>query len=475
MAPGREVGMFDHDTYLSPLTWRYGSDEMRASGAKLHKRRSGAASGWPWPRPRPRSAWSRPSRWPTCAPTPDDVDIDRAEEIEAEIRHDLMAEITHLCRAVSRRAAGSSTWAPPAMDIEDNADALRLREALDLMLEPAARAAGDLAGQIEALGRPGRASASPTCSPPSRPPSATAWRSTARTCWPTWHELRRVRDGIRGKGIKGAVGTVGLLRPAAQGTRTSRRRAGGARHGRPRPGGVPGGHADLPAQAGLAGRSTRWPGWPARSTASPSTCACCKSPPFGEWSRALRRRSRWVRRAMPFKRNPINAENMDSLARCVAALPRVAWDNAAHSLLERTLDDSANRRLMLPEAFLVSRRDVWPRARAWCAGCGSTTEPSARNLATYGIFAATERVLMELVRAGADRQAMHERIRRHSLAAWQALQAGGPNPLLALLTADPAVLRLPARRAHRRAARRRPLRRRRAGPGAALAALIRTA
>ena len=57
---------------------------------------------------------------------------------------------------------------------------------------------------------------------------------------------------------------------------------------------------------------------------------------------------------MPFKRNPINAENIDSLARLLAALPRVAWDNAAHSLLERTLDDSANRRTILPEAFLIA-------------------------------------------------------------------------------------------------------------------------
>ena len=57
---------------------------------------------------------------------------------------------------------------------------------------------------------------------------------------------------------------------------------------------------------------------------------------------------------MPFKRNPINAENLDSLARYLAAMPRVAWDNAAHSHLERTLDDSANRRMLLPEAFLLA-------------------------------------------------------------------------------------------------------------------------
>ena len=57
---------------------------------------------------------------------------------------------------------------------------------------------------------------------------------------------------------------------------------------------------------------------------------------------------------MPFKRNPISAEKIDSLARLLAQFPRVAWDNAAHTLLERTLDDSANRRTTLPEAFLIS-------------------------------------------------------------------------------------------------------------------------
>ena len=51
---------------------------------------------------------------------------------------------------------------------------------------------------------------------------------------------------------------------------------------------------------------------------------------------------------MPFKRNPINAEKIDSLARLIAALAHVTWDNAGHSLLERTLDDSANRRELFP-------------------------------------------------------------------------------------------------------------------------------
>jgi adenylosuccinate lyase len=66
----------------------------------------------------------------------------------------------------------------------------------------------------------------------------------------------------------------------------------------------------------------------------------------------------------------------------------------------------------------------------------------ARNLRDYGLFAATERVLMAAVRAGGDRQSLHEVIREHSLAAWAALQTGAANPLADLLAADPRIAAL---------------------------------
>ena len=170
-----------------------------------------------------------------------------------------------------------------------------------------------------------------------------------------------------------------------------------------------------------------------------------QSPLFGEWSEPFGS-AQVGSSAMPFKRNPVNAENLDSLARLLAALPRVAWDNAAHSLLERTLDDSANRRLILPQAFLIAD-DMLLRATRIVKGLVIDEQATARNLASYGTFAATERLLMELVKAGADRQAMHELIRGHSLAAWQTIQHGEANPLPGLLAADPTVLAfLPAER-----------------------------
>jgi adenylosuccinate lyase len=143
--------------------------------------------------------------------------------------------------------------------------------------------------------------------------------------------------------------------------------------------------------------------------------------------------------AMPFKRNPVTAEKVCSLARYLSALPSVAWDNAALSLLERTLDDSANRRVILPQAFLALD-EILLCAERIVAGLVVHEENIERNLATYGVFAATEPLLMELVKVGADRQEMHERIREHAMAAWEAVHRGQENPLVDRLSKDEVLL-----------------------------------
>jgi adenylosuccinate lyase len=132
---------------------------------------------------------------------------------------------------------------------------------------------------------------------------------------------------------------------------------------------------------------------------------------------------------------------LDSLARYLAALPRVAWDNAAHNLLERTLDDSANRRVFLPEAFLTAE-ELLIRSTKLVAGLRIDAAGIQHNLDTYGVFAATERLLMEAARNGGNRQDLHEIIREHSLKAWEAIRKGQDNPLANSLSTDPRITQL---------------------------------
>ncbi len=164
-----------------------------------------------------------------------------------------------------------------------------------------------------------------------------------------------------------------------------------------------------------------------------------QSPPIGEWAEPFGEHQVGSS-AMPFKRNPINAENIDSLGRWVVAQVPVLWHNAAHSLLERTLDDSANRRILLPEIFLAVD-EMLMRATRLMAELQIDTTAIERNLAAYGPFAATEKLLMAAAQAGADRQAMHECLRQHSLRAWQAIREGQPNPLVDALAGDETVRR----------------------------------
>jgi adenylosuccinate lyase len=140
--------------------------------------------------------------------------------------------------------------------------------------------------------------------------------------------------------------------------------------------------------------------------------------------------------AMPYKRNPMLCERITSLARLLQALPTPAAETAMSQWLERTLDDSAARRIVMPEAFLAADACLVLSARV--AG-GLRVNPAviARNLAAELPFMATEDILMEAVRAGGDRQTLHERIRVHAREAARRIKEGGENALLQLLREDP--------------------------------------
>jgi adenylosuccinate lyase len=140
--------------------------------------------------------------------------------------------------------------------------------------------------------------------------------------------------------------------------------------------------------------------------------------------------------AMPYKRNPMRAERMCGLGRFVMGLAATAGQTAAVQWMERTLDDSAPRRLVLPQAFLAT--DAQLVIYANIAG-GLVVLPGGirRNLEAHLPFLASERLLMAGTTAGGDRQELHEAIRSHSHAATARIRAGHENDLVARLAADP--------------------------------------
>ncbi|MFQ5409120.1 MAG: lyase family protein, partial [Anaerolineales bacterium] len=364
----------------------------------------------------------------------EDVDLARAREIEAEIRHDLMAELLTYAGQCPL-GGGVLHLGATSMDILDNVEALRLQRGLDLVLKNLRRVNARLADQIDAYADV------PTLGFTHLQPAeltTVGYRLAqhGQDLAQDEAELARVRAGIRGKGFKGAVGTgaaFGVLLhgtgwTAAEMESDALRRLG---------------LQAFPVATQTYPRKQDWlvlnalAGLGATLYKFAFDVRLLQSPLVGEWAEPFGARQVGSS-AMPFKRNPINAEKIDSLARYLAALPRVAWDNAAHNLLERTLDDSANRRLLLPEAFLIAD-ELLATALRIVEGLVVDTAAIDRNLARFGLFVGTEPLLMALVRAGADRQAMHARIREHSMEAWTAVRAGRPNPLADRLAEEPAL------------------------------------
>ncbi len=140
--------------------------------------------------------------------------------------------------------------------------------------------------------------------------------------------------------------------------------------------------------------------------------------------------------AMAYKRNPMRSERMCALARFVMSLQSSAAQTAAVQWMERTLDDSANRRLVMPQAFLAVDACLILMQNV-ASGLVVHEKQIERHLSEELPFMATEAILMAAVAAGADRQEVHENIRQHSVAAGLVVkQQGLANDLLERLKAD---------------------------------------
>jgi adenylosuccinate lyase len=354
-------------------------------------------------------------------------------EIESMIHHDLMAELKTYAEQCPS-GGGILHLGATSADIEDNADAIRQRQSLDILLEGLRNLLLSMANQID------RWADTPlmgyTHLQPAEP-TTLGYRLAvyAQDLWMDWEDISRARRLLRGKGFKGAVGSAASyaeLLGEDQLEEFEARLAASL------------GISFFPVTTQVYSRKQEFQILCALAGLGGSLykfafdLRLLQAPGFGEMAEPFE--SQQVgSSAMPFKRNPVNAEKIDSLARALAQLPRLGWDNAAHSLLERTLDDSANRRFALPEAFLITD-ELLITAQQLIDGLVVNEAVTRGNLARYGPFAGTERVLMGLAKAGADRQEMHERLRQLASAAWEVVQGGDQNPLADAVRRDPVFL-----------------------------------
>ena len=426
---------YNYNTFLSPFTWRYGSQEMRRVWSEEHKRRLWR---WVWvalAEAEHEAGLVSEAELADLRAHQDEVDIARSHEIEAEIGHDKMAEI----RVYAEQCpigGGKIHLGATSADVEDNADILRIKESLRLVRQRLVDLLEAFAAQIEryqSLPAMGYTHLQPA------EPTTLGYRlcQYAQDLLIDLESLDNLMTNLKAKGLKGAVGTSTSYAQLLQDT-----------------GMTPAELEQLVMEKlGLEAAPVSTQVYPRKQDFLVLTTLASiaqslhrfafdlrvlHAAPFGELSEPFGARQVGST-AMPFKRNPVTAEKICSLARYASTLPKVAWDNAALSLLERTLDDSANRRVILPEAFLALD-EMLIAARRIITGLVVHRENIERNLSTYGVFAATETLLMELVKAGADRQEMHERIRQHTMAAWEAIHRGEENPLVERLSSDSDLL-----------------------------------
>ncbi len=430
-------GKFGYETFLSPFTWRYGSEEMRRIFSEVEY----------------RATWRR--IWAALAEAQaecglisrkelaeikskadrEHVDIELAHRLEREIKHDLMAELKVFARQCPK-GGGKLHLGATSADIEDNADVLRMREALDLVLTRLVNCLHSLSKRIEeyksfpCMGWTHLQPAEPT----------TLGYRFAFYAQDLLMDIKNVEDlataFLRGKGIKGVVGVSAGFKELLKGKRMKPKDL----------------ESRVMSKLGLRAFTISTQTYPRKLDFLVLSVLAgigqsvhkfgvdvrhLQSPVWGEFSEPIGK-AQVGSSAMPFKRNPVLAERMCSLARYVASLPRIAWENAAHTVFERTLDDSANRRIAIAEAFLTIDECLIIYDQI-IRGMTVNREMVKRNLDRFSPFAANEPILMRLTEKGYNRQEIHERLRKLSFEAWREVMRGKENPLPSLLRKDELI------------------------------------
>jgi adenylosuccinate lyase len=363
----------------------------------------------------------------------DEIDFDRAADWERRLRHDVMAHV-HTFEEAAPAAKGIIHLGATSQYVVDNADLIIMRDAMRLL-------AGRLAGAVDALGTFAvKWRDVPALGYTHFQPAQLTTVGKRATLWAQdlvldLGELEHRIASLRFRGVKGTTGTQASFLSLFQGDHEKCDRLDQMVTER----------FGFDASYAVTGQT-----YPrkvdAQVVSALANCAAsvhkfCNDVRLLAGMKQLEEpfeAEQVGSSAMAYKRNPMRCERATGLARFVISLSTSPLMTAAEQWFERTLDDSSNKRLSIPEAFLA------------LDGCLLIVVNVARGLVVYPRtiaaavmselpFMASEDVLMAGVRAGGDRQDLHERIRRHSLAAAeQVKQHGRPNDLIDRLKADPA-------------------------------------
>jgi adenylosuccinate lyase len=437
-APGRtgRADMNPTESYRSPLESRYASAELRAI----------------WSPQRKFSTWRR--LWLALAEAQrelgleisreqidelrahlDDIDFDAAARYEDELHHDVMAHIYAL-GDVAPGARPIVHLGATSQFVNCNTDLILIRDSLRLI-------AAKLAGVIDALGTFAAGHRdTPTLGFTHLQPAQPTTVGKRATLWANdfaiaLQDVEHRLETLRFRGAKGTTGTQASFLRLFDGD-----------------------HEKVEKLDELVTSKMGWPPdrrfvvtgqtYPrlvdaqvlgALAVAAAAVHKCCNDIRLlagrGEIEEPFAS-SQIGSSAMPYKRNPMLCERATGLARFVMTQAQGGLNTAATQWMERTLDDSSNRRLTLPEAFLALDGALEAMHRV-ASGLVVHEEVVRAGLQRELPFLATENILMAAVGKGADRQEAHEAIRTHSRSAADRIKAGGANDLLDRLRREPLL------------------------------------
>ena len=367
----------------------------------------------------------------------DDIDLKKAADYEKKFRHDVMAHV-HTFADVAPKAAGIIHLGATSCDIGDNADLIITRQGLEII-------AAKVAAVINLLAKFAKKhKALPTLGfthyQPAQP--TTVGKRAALWCYEFVMDLQEIEHRIKNfpfRGIKGTTGTQASFLELFGGNRNKVKqldklvtKAFGFKYSCAVTGQTYQRKIDTLVINALA------------SVAQSAHKVCNDirllanlkeiEEPFGK--------EQIGSSAMAYKRNPMRCERATALSRFVISLASSPLMTASEQWFERTLDDSANRRIVIPEAFLAVD-GILEILTNVLDGLVVYPKVIASHLEAELPFMATENIMMAAVKAGGNRQDIHEKIRVHShKAAEQVKELAKPNDLIDRLKADPAFAKV---------------------------------